>query len=145
MTLQRAALWAIVVAATVYLLVAGRGLMLPFVLGLALWYMVDALADAFEQPWPGPGRVVRLPRPVALVAAVLVMGGLLWVLFKRNYFMRRSRAFCTETTAETRLSATKLSHRRILAFIQLQHSVCRRQPHSVTGACARLSEDRVRG
>src|SRR5580698_8827950 len=77
MTLQRAALWAIVVAATVYLLVAGRSLMLPFVLGLALWYMVDALADAFEQPWPGSwfgsrsGRAIRLPRPVALVAAVL--------------------------------------------------------------------------
>jgi predicted PurR-regulated permease PerM len=71
-------MWAIVVAATVYLLVAGRSLMLPFVLGLALWYMIDALADAFEQPWFG--LAFRLPRPVALVAAVLVMGGLLWVL-----------------------------------------------------------------
>jgi predicted PurR-regulated permease PerM len=76
MTLQRAALWAIVVAATVYLLVAGRGLILPFVLGLTLWYMIDALADVFEQPWLG----LRLPRPVALVAAILAMGGLVWVL-----------------------------------------------------------------
>ena len=77
MTLQRAALWAIVVAATMYLLVAGRGLLLPFVLGLVLWYMVDALADAFEQPRLGR---LRLPRPVALLAAVCVMGGLLWVV-----------------------------------------------------------------
>jgi AI-2 transport protein TqsA len=77
MTLQRTALWAIVVAATIYLLVAGRGLLLPFVLGLVLWYMVDALADAFEQPRIGP---LRLPRPVALLAAVCVMGGLLWVV-----------------------------------------------------------------
>src|SRR6266851_2683624 len=77
MTLQRAALWAIVVAATIYLLVAGRGLLLPFVLGLVLWYMVDALADAFEQPRIGH---LRLPRPVALLAAVCVMGGLLWVV-----------------------------------------------------------------
>jgi len=76
MTLQRAALWAIVVAATVYLLVAGRGLLLPFVLGLTLWYMIDALADAFEPPWLG----VKLPRPVALLGAILVTGGLLWVL-----------------------------------------------------------------
>src|SRR4030095_7591033 len=68
MTLQRAALWAVVVAATVYLLVAGRGLLLPLVLGLALWYMVDSLADAFEQPRLGG---VHLPRPVALVAAIL--------------------------------------------------------------------------
>ena len=77
MTLQRAALWAIVVAATMYLLVAGRGLLLPFVLGLVLWYMIDALADAFEQPRIG---WLRLPRPIALLAAVCVMGGLLWVV-----------------------------------------------------------------
>ena len=77
MTLQRAALWAIVVAATIYLLVAGRGLLLPFVLALVLWYMIDALADAFEQPWIGR---LRLPRPVALLAAVCVTGGLLWVV-----------------------------------------------------------------
>ena len=77
MTLQRAALWAIVVAATMYLLVAGRGLLLPFVLGIVLWYMIDALADAFEHP-----RIssLRLPRPVALLAAVCIMGGLLWVV-----------------------------------------------------------------
>ena len=77
MTLQRAALWAIVFAATMYLLVAGRGLLLPFVLGIVLWYMVDALADAFEQPRLGR---LRLPRPLALLAAVCVMGGLLWIV-----------------------------------------------------------------
>jgi len=77
MTLQRAALWAIVIAAAVYLLVAGRSLLLPLVLGLVLWYMVDALADVIEQP-----RVkgLKLPRPVALIAAFCVMAGLLWVI-----------------------------------------------------------------
>src|ERR1044071_4084628 len=77
MTLQRAALWAIVVAATMYLLVAGRGLLLPFVLGIVLWYMIDALADAFEHPRFGS---LRLPRPFALAAAVCIMWGLLWVV-----------------------------------------------------------------
>jgi AI-2 transport protein TqsA len=77
MTLQRAALWAIVIAATMYLLVAGRGLLLPFVLGIVLWYMVDALADAFEHPRFGR---LRLPRPLALAAAVCLMGSLLWVV-----------------------------------------------------------------
>ena len=77
MTLQRAALWAIVIAATMYLLVAGRGLLLPFVLALTLWYMVDALADAIERP---PVVDLRLPRPLALLAAFLVMGGLVWVV-----------------------------------------------------------------
>jgi AI-2 transport protein TqsA len=77
MTLQRAALWAIVIAATMYLLVAGRGLLLPLVLGLVLWYMVDALADVIEQP-----RVAdfHLPRPIALIAAFCLMCGLLWVV-----------------------------------------------------------------
>src|SRR3954447_25056537 len=77
MTLQRAALWAIVIAATMYLLVAGRGLLLPIVLGLTLWYMVDSLADALETPHFGR---LRLPRPLALLAAFLVTGGLVWIL-----------------------------------------------------------------
>jgi predicted PurR-regulated permease PerM len=76
MTLQRAALWAIVMTATAYLLVAGRGLLLPFVLGLTLWYLIDALADTFEQSWFG----LKLPRSIALPAAILVSGGLLGVL-----------------------------------------------------------------
>lgn len=77
MTLQRAALWAIVLAATIYLLVAGRGLLLPFVLGIVLWYMIDALADTFSQERLGR---LRLPQPVALAAAVLLIGGLFWVV-----------------------------------------------------------------
>ena len=77
MTLQRAALWAIVIAATIYLLVAGRGLLMPIILGLVLWYMVDALADAIEQPRLAH---IHLPRPIALLTAVLAIGGLFWVL-----------------------------------------------------------------
>lgn len=77
MNLQRAALWAIVVAASIYLVVAGRSLLLPFVMGVVLWYMIDSLADAFETPRLGTRR---LPRPVALAAAICVMAGLVWVL-----------------------------------------------------------------
>ncbi len=77
MTLQRAALWTIVIAATVYLLIVGRGLLLPFVLALVLWYMVDALAEAIQRP---PKLNITVPRLIALPAAILAMGGLLWVL-----------------------------------------------------------------
>jgi len=77
MTLQRAALWAIVIAATMYLLVAGRGLLLPLVLGLVLWYMVDSLADVIEQPKIAS---VTIPRPLALITAFCGMAGLLWVV-----------------------------------------------------------------
>src|SRR6185295_7327333 len=62
------ALWAIVIAATLYLLVAGRGLLLPFVLGLALWYMVDALADALEHP--PLGRLQKLLERAAALAGI---------------------------------------------------------------------------
>jgi len=77
MTLQRAALWAIVIAATFYLLVVGRGLLLPFVLGIVIWYLVDSLAETFQRPrFLG----LRLPRPLALVAAICATGGLLLVV-----------------------------------------------------------------
>jgi AI-2 transport protein TqsA len=77
MTLQRAALWTIVIAATVYLLIVGRSLLLPFVLALVLWYMVDALADAIERP---AKLRIKVPRLIALPTAILLMGALLWVL-----------------------------------------------------------------
>src|SRR5690348_13520309 len=77
MTLLRAALWAVVIAATFYLLVAGRGLLLPFVLAMALWYMIDAMADAIERPRLGR---LHVPRPLALIAAVLIMGGIVTVI-----------------------------------------------------------------
>jgi AI-2 transport protein TqsA len=77
MTLQRAALWAIVIAAGMFLLVAGRALLLPFVLAIVLWYTVDALADAIERPRAGRFKV---PRPLALLAAFLIMAGLVWVV-----------------------------------------------------------------
>jgi AI-2 transport protein TqsA len=77
MTLQRAALWAIVIAATMYLLVAGRSLLLPLVLGLTLWYMVDSMADAIERPRFGR---LHVPRALALIAAFCIMAGLVWVV-----------------------------------------------------------------
>ncbi|HEY6981660.1 AI-2E family transporter [Reyranella sp.] len=77
MTLLRAALWAVVIAATTYLLVAGRGLLLPLVLALALWYMIDAMADAIERPRLGR---LHIPRPLALLGAVLIMSGIVTVI-----------------------------------------------------------------
>ena len=46
MTLQRAALWAIVIAATFYLLVVGRSLLLPFILGIVLSGILGAVVIA---------------------------------------------------------------------------------------------------
>lgn len=60
-----------------YLLVAARGLLLPLVLGVTLWYTVAALADALERPRFGG---LRMPRPLALLFAICFMAGLLWVV-----------------------------------------------------------------
>jgi len=51
--------------------------LLPFILGIVLWYLVDSLAETFQQP-----RLLgfRLPRPLALVAAICATGGLLLVV-----------------------------------------------------------------
>jgi AI-2 transport protein TqsA len=77
MSLLRAALWIVVIAAATWLLVVGRGLLLPLVLGLVLWYMVDAVADFFERL-----RIAgqRLNRALALTAAIISLGLLFWVL-----------------------------------------------------------------
>jgi AI-2 transport protein TqsA len=77
MTLQRVASWVIVFAATVYLLVVGRGLLLPLILALTLWYMVDSLADTLERPRLGR---FHLPRLLAILVAICMLGGLTFVL-----------------------------------------------------------------
>jgi len=100
MTLQRAALWAIVIAATSYLLVVGRSLLLPFVLGIVIWYLVDSLAEIFQRP-----RLlgVRLPRPLALVAAICATGGLVLVV-GRTIGSNVSAVIAVAPNYETRLS-----------------------------------------
>lgn len=77
MILLRTGLWVVILAASIWLLVVGRGLLLPLVLGLVLWYMVDAAADFFEKLRLA-GR--RLPRWLALSAAIGILGLSMWAL-----------------------------------------------------------------
>lgn len=77
MPLVRVALWLVILVALGWLLVVGRGLLLPLVLGLVLWYMVDAVADFFEKLRIGGWRMRRVP---ALAAAIISMGLLFWAL-----------------------------------------------------------------
>jgi AI-2 transport protein TqsA len=99
MTLQRAALWAIVIAATFYLLVVGRGLLLPFILGIVIWYLVDSLSETFQRP---KLMGLRLPRPLALVAAICATGGLLLVV-GRTIGRNVSAVIAVAPNYETRL------------------------------------------
>lgn len=77
MTLARFALWLFVVALTGYLMIVGRNLLLPLVLAVVLWYLIDTLAAFFGHIRAGRRR---LPRAVALTLAVVTIGLLVWVL-----------------------------------------------------------------
>lgn len=77
MTLARFALWLFIVTLIGWLMIVGRNLLLPLVLAIVFWYLIDALANFY-------GRLHLkqwyLPRSLALTGAILTSGGLLWVL-----------------------------------------------------------------
>jgi len=77
MKLQRFALWLFVVIATGWLMIVGRNLILPIVLAIVFWYLINTLAVTLGKiSWGG----WHLPRSVALPIAILAIGGLFWLL-----------------------------------------------------------------
>jgi predicted PurR-regulated permease PerM len=77
MTLARFALWLFIVTLIGWLMIVGRNLLLPLVLAIVFWYLIDALANFYSRFHL---RHWYLPRSVALTGAILTSGGLLWVL-----------------------------------------------------------------
>ena len=77
MTLTRYALWLFILTLTGYLMIVGRNLLQPLVLAIVFWYLIDALAEFYKRLRIGS---VAVPRSVALTAAILSFGSLLWVL-----------------------------------------------------------------
>jgi len=77
MTLTRYALWLFILTLTGYLMIVGKNLLQPLVLAVVFWYLIDTLAEFYKRL-----RIGRftLPRSVALTAAILSFGTLLWVL-----------------------------------------------------------------
>jgi AI-2 transport protein TqsA len=71
---------AVVVAAVLgYILVAGKGILLPFVCALFLWTLLTGLADAIRRI-PRRFVPVELPYLVRLGLAIAAVSGLLWVV-----------------------------------------------------------------
>ena len=68
---------AILVVLIFYLLFIGKDLLLPLVIAIALWYLINTLARAFSRIAIGS---FKIPLPVCLAASLLTFITLLWAL-----------------------------------------------------------------
>jgi predicted PurR-regulated permease PerM len=68
---------ALFVVLVFYLLIVGEALLLPLVIAIALWYLINTLANAFSQIEIAN---FRFPMPICLIASVLTFLFLIWAL-----------------------------------------------------------------
>lgn len=68
---------ALLVVLTFYLLIIGEKLLLPLVIGIVLWYLINTLADLFGQIAIGS---IGIPKPLCLAASLLTFVLMVWAL-----------------------------------------------------------------
>ena len=68
---------AIFVVLIFYLLIIGKDLLLPLVIAIALWYLINTLARAFGRISLG---ALRIPKPLCLIASMLTFVSLILLL-----------------------------------------------------------------
>jgi predicted PurR-regulated permease PerM len=80
--MRKYALAVIIAAIFLAVLYVGKPIIMPFVLAVFIWYMVNILTDALAKPLPGGAK---LPRPLAFCAALLTIAGAIalasWIIF----------------------------------------------------------------
>lgn len=64
-----------VMALTIYAMVVGRAILLPLVVAIVVWYLINVLANSFHR-----SIFIPLPRILCLPAAVVVFLALSWML-----------------------------------------------------------------
>lgn len=67
----------VIVVLVFYLLIVGEALLLPLVIAIALWYLINTLANAFSRISIGE---YSFPKPACLVASILTFLSLIWAL-----------------------------------------------------------------
>ncbi len=67
----------ILVVLVFYLLQVGQALLLPLVIAITLWYLINTLAHTFGRV---AGAGIKLPRPLCLAAAILTFLLVIWSL-----------------------------------------------------------------
>jgi predicted PurR-regulated permease PerM len=65
---------ALIVVLTFYLLIVGEQLLLPLVIAVAIWYLINTLASQFERVSLAG---ISLPRPACLIASIVTFIGLI--------------------------------------------------------------------
>ena len=68
---------AILVVLVFYLLDVGQSLILPFVIAIALWYLINTLSVAFQKVTLGS---FKFPPRVCLLASILSFLSVVWAL-----------------------------------------------------------------
>ena len=73
--LRNFALVAGVAALTIYAMVVGQAILLPLVVSVAVWYLINVLAHSLRRV-----PLLRLPRRLCLAFAVILFLGLAWMV-----------------------------------------------------------------
>lgn len=60
-----------------YLLIVGEALLLPLIIAIALWYLINTLSAAFARIKIGK---LRIPGPICLTASILTFIAIIWLL-----------------------------------------------------------------
>ncbi len=66
-----------IIVLTVYIMVVGRDLIVPFLISVVIWYLINTLADYYHKVKLGS---VRIPKSICFVAALVTMGISLYLL-----------------------------------------------------------------
>ncbi|MFP4164283.1 MAG: AI-2E family transporter [Chitinispirillaceae bacterium] len=75
---NRYATWLILIIGIFYLLIVGKSLLIPLVLAVFIWYLINVLTDVFAKLPIGPQH--SLPRPIAFVGALISIAVLIYFI-----------------------------------------------------------------
>ncbi|MFP4014457.1 MAG: AI-2E family transporter [Chitinispirillaceae bacterium] len=75
---NRYATWLILIIGIFYLLIVGKSLLIPLVLAVFIWYLINVLTDVFAKLPLGPRH--NLPRPIAFFGALISIGIMIYFI-----------------------------------------------------------------
>ncbi|KMQ51205.1 putative transporter [Chitinispirillum alkaliphilum] len=72
----RSFFWLLLATGLMFLLVAGKSLLIPLFLAVFIWYLINVLSKVFEQlPL---GKKIKVPYPLAFIAALFTIAGFVY-------------------------------------------------------------------
>lgn len=68
----------VIIALSIYALIAAKDLLIPFVIAIVIWYLVISITSAIQKI---PLFGWKLPYPIALLGAFFICGGIIYFIF----------------------------------------------------------------